>query len=56
MRKEKKRLVYLYTRINGVEKVQTLPPRGLDINKDFYESLGIKTSTSMEEGWKAHTI
>lgn len=55
--KDKKRLVVLYTRINGVERVQVSPElesrdgrdgqdgrngRGMEINREFHEALGLK--------------
>lgn len=51
--KDKKRLVVLWTRINGVERVQVakdwIPGQarndgkhGLEINRDFHEALGMK--------------
>lgn len=55
--KDKKRLVVLYTRINGVERVQVGPElesrdgqsgldrrngRGMEINREFHKALGLK--------------
>lgn len=51
--KESKKLVVLYTRINGVERVQAdknwIPDQvrndkksGLEINREFHEALGLK--------------
>ena len=51
--KSKKELVFLYTRINGVERVQVSPEldsrlrgndrkQGMEINREFHEALGLK--------------
>ena len=53
--KDKKRLVVLYTRINGVERVQVEPgldsrlrgndgeaKQGMEIRGEFHEALGLK--------------
>lgn len=51
--KKGKKLVVLYTRINGVERLQVEPgldsrlrgndrKQGLEINREFHEALGLK--------------
>ena len=45
--KSKKELVLLYTRINGVVKVQVnraAMPAGMRINQEFHQVLGLKSS------------
>lgn len=51
--KAKKRLVYLYTRINGVERTQVAPElkrAGFTKNLDFHKSLGLNDKLTASGG------